>query len=62
MMKHPYRSLPPRQGLYDPAHEHDSCGTGFVVNIKGEKSHDILQKGLEVLRNLNIAAPADAIR
>ena len=30
MMKHPYRSLPPRQGLYDPAHEHDSCGTGFV--------------------------------
>ncbi len=51
-MMHPYRSLPPSQGLYDPAHEHDSCGTGFVVNIKGEKSHDILQKGLEVLRNL----------
>ena len=51
-MMHPYRSLPPRQGLYDPAYEHDSCGTGFVVNIKGEKSHDILQKGLEVLRNL----------
>jgi len=51
-MMHPYRSLPPRQGLYDPTHEHDSCGTGFVVNIKGEKSHDILEKGLEVLRNL----------
>ena len=51
-MMHPYRSLPPRQGLYDPSHEHDSCGTGFVVNIKGEKSHEILEKGLEVLRNL----------
>ena len=49
---HHYRSIPPSQGLYNPAHEHDACGTGFVVNIKGEKSHDILQKGLEVLRNL----------
>ena len=51
-MTHHHRGLPPSQGLYDPAHEHDSCGTGFVVNIKGEKSHDIVEKGLEVLRNL----------
>jgi glutamate synthase (NADPH) large chain len=51
-MMHHHRGIPSRQGLYDPAYEHDSCGTGFVVNIKGEKSHDILQKGLEVLRNL----------
>ena len=32
--------LPGRQGLYDPMHEHDACGVGFVVNIKGERSHD----------------------
>ena len=42
---HQHRSIPPRQGLYDPAHEHDACGVGFVVNIKGERSHDIVQKG-----------------
>ena len=43
---HQQRSIPPRQGLYDPAHEHDACGVGFVVNIKGVRSHDILDKGL----------------
>ncbi len=46
------RGLPPKQGLYDPAHEHDSCGVGFVVNIKGDASHDIVDKGIEVLNNL----------
>jgi glutamate synthase domain-containing protein 2/glutamate synthase domain-containing protein 1/glutamate synthase domain-containing protein 3 len=49
---HQLRSIPPPQGLYDPAHEHDACGVGFVVNIKGVRSHDILQKGLQVLDNL----------
>src|SRR5512146_2532235 len=49
---HQLRNIPPAQGLYDPAHEHDACGVGFVVNIKGERSHDILQKGLQVLDNL----------
>ena len=44
--------LPPKQGLYDPGHEKDSCGIGFVVNIKGGKSHSIVQKGLQVLENL----------
>ncbi len=44
--------LPPAQGLYNPLHEHDACGLGFVVNIKGEASHDIVLKGLEILRNL----------
>ncbi|HEU4685063.1 MAG TPA: hypothetical protein VFS39_11240, partial [Nitrospira sp.] len=44
--------LPPKQGLYDPQQEKDSCGIGFVVNIKGQKSHDILRKGLQVLENL----------
>ena len=44
--------LPPRQGLYDPANEHDACGVGFVANIKGRKSHAIVQQGLQILRNL----------
>ena len=44
--------LPVAQGLYDPAHEHDACGLGFVASIKGHRSHDILLKGIEVLINL----------
>jgi glutamate synthase (NADPH/NADH) large chain len=44
---------PEKQGLYDPRHEHDSCGVGFVVNIKGKKSHDIIHRGLEILVNLD---------
>ncbi|HYC44548.1 MAG TPA: glutamate synthase-related protein [Burkholderiales bacterium] len=43
---------PERQGLYDPANEHDACGVGFVANIKGRKSHSIVQQGLQILRNL----------
>jgi glutamate synthase (NADPH) large chain len=43
---------PPRQGLYDPQFEHDACGVGFVVHIKGEKSHAIVRKALQVLINL----------
>ena len=42
----------PAQGLYDPRHEHDACGVGFVANIKGRKSHRIIEQGLTVLRNL----------
>ena len=41
-----------QQGLYDPMHEHDACGVGFVVDIKGRKSHAIVQKALQVLKNL----------
>ncbi len=41
------------EGLYDPAHEHDSCGVGFVVDIAGTKSHAIIQKGLEVVEHLS---------
>ena len=44
--------LPAAQGLYDPRHEHDACGIGFVANIKGQKSHDIIVKGIQVLINL----------
>jgi len=45
--------LPPKQGLYDPQYEHDSCGVGFVVNMKGRKSHEIIQQGLQILVNLD---------
>jgi len=44
--------LPPLQGLYDPAHEHDACGVGFVAQIKGKKTHTLIEQGLTVLRNL----------
>ena len=45
--------LPPKQGLYDPWFEHDACGVGFVVDIKGRKSHQILQQAIQVLKNLD---------
>ncbi|MBA2590640.1 MAG: glutamate synthase large subunit [Alphaproteobacteria bacterium] len=45
--------LPPKQGLYDPANEHDACGVGFVANIKGAKSHEIIGLGLQLLINLD---------
>ena len=48
----PKNGLPPAQGLYHPAHEHDACGIGFVASISGHKSHDIIQKGIQVLLNL----------
>ncbi len=44
--------LPARQGLYDPQFEHDACGVGFVVNIKGRKSHEIVRQALTILINL----------
>ena len=43
---------PAREGLYDPALEHDACGVGFVANIKNQKSHAIVQHGLKILENL----------
>src|SRR5688572_1930718 len=44
--------FPPRQGLYDPQHEHDSCGVGFVVDLKGRRSRSIVANAIEVLLNL----------
>ncbi|EPY02917.1 glutamate synthase large subunit [Magnetospirillum fulvum] len=44
--------LPEAQGLYDPRHEHDACGVGFIADIKNRKSHDIIRDGLEILVNL----------
>ncbi len=46
-------SAPPKQGLYDPAFEHDACGVGFVAHLKGQKSHAIVEQGLEILQNLD---------
>jgi len=43
---------PKPQGLYHPRNEHDACGMGLVASIRGERSHDIIRKGLEVLINL----------
>jgi len=44
--------LPEPQGLYDPAHEHDACGVGFIAHIKAKKSHSIIEQGLQILKNL----------
>jgi len=46
-------ALQREKGLYDPRNEHDACGVGFVANIKGRKSHDIIQRGLQILVNLD---------
>ena len=43
---------PPAEGLYDPALEKDSCGVGFIANIKGRKSHQIVSDALNILCNL----------
>ena len=45
--------LPVKQGLYDPQMEHDACGVGFVANMKGKKSHEIVSQALEILVNLD---------
>jgi glutamate synthase domain-containing protein 2/glutamate synthase domain-containing protein 1/glutamate synthase domain-containing protein 3 len=51
-----------KQGLYDPAYEHDACGMGFVAHIHGVRSRDVVDKSLELLRNLShrSAVAADA--
>ena len=47
-----FSALPPKQGLYDPQFEHDACGVGFVVDIAGRRSNDIVRRSLQVLVNL----------
>ena len=47
------KRFPQPQGMYDPANEHDACGIGFVAHIKGQQSHDIVDRGLTVLRNMD---------
>jgi glutamate synthase (NADPH/NADH) large chain len=46
-------SYPPKQGLYDSRNEHDACGVGFIANIRGEKSNDVVQRGLQILINID---------
>ncbi|MCU0426294.1 MAG: glutamate synthase large subunit [Candidatus Kapabacteria bacterium] len=47
-----FSTLPPKQGLYDPAFERDACGVGFVANLSGKPSRDIVTQGLKILKNL----------
>ena len=54
------KGYPEKQGLYEPANEHDSCGFGFVVDIEGRKSHSIVQQALQVLLNLEHRGAAGA--
>ncbi len=49
----PRTSAPGKQGLYDPQFEHDACGLGFVVNLKGKKSHSLVSDALQILVNLD---------
>ena len=44
--------LPPAQGLYDPARDKDSCGVGFIADIKGRRSHKLIEDALAILCNL----------
>ena len=44
----PATTRPGKQGLYDPANEHDACGFGFVADIQGRKSNAILRNAIEV--------------
>ena len=50
-MSHP--GLPQRQGLYAPEQEHDACGVGFIAHIRGQRSHSIVEQGLQILKNLS---------
>lgn len=50
----------PPTGLYRPINEHDACGVGFVADIKGRASHDILRRSLEVLANIEHRGAAGA--
>ncbi|HEX9484791.1 MAG TPA: glutamate synthase large subunit [Gemmatimonadaceae bacterium] len=51
-MPRDFRGLPPAQGLYDPAFEHDGCGIGFVAHLRGVRSREIVDSALELLTNL----------
>ena len=46
-------TIPPKQGLYDPQFEHENCGIGLIVDMKGRQSHDIVQGALEICVNLD---------
>ena len=41
-----------QNGMYDKSYEHDACGVGMVVNIHGNKSHELVDSALKVLENM----------
>ncbi len=47
------KRFPKSIGMYDPVNEHDACGIGFVAHIKGHKSHEIIERGLTTLLNMD---------
>jgi glutamate synthase domain-containing protein 2/glutamate synthase domain-containing protein 1/glutamate synthase domain-containing protein 3 len=49
----PAKGLPPAQGLYSPANEHDSCGVGFLCHLKGQRSHDLIEGALQMCINMD---------
>ena len=63
-MEHPHsplgRHVPAPFGLYDPTHEHDACGTGFVACLHGRRAHAVLARGLEALESLDHRGAAGA--
>ena len=52
-------SSPHKQGLYDSSNEHENCGIGLIVDMKGRKSHDIVSGALEICVNLDHREVAD---
>ena len=54
------RAQQPPKGLYDPSFEHDNCGIGAVVNIKGIKTHQTVENALKIVENLKHRAGKDA--
>ncbi|MDQ1643961.1 MAG: glutamate synthase large chain, partial [Cryptosporangiaceae bacterium] len=55
-----FSAVPAAQGLYDPANEHDACGVAFVVDVRGRRSHDVVEQGLTALRNMEHRGAAGA--
>jgi glutamate synthase (NADPH/NADH) large chain len=53
MSQHRIDGIPKAQGLYDPSMEHDACGIGFIANINGNKSHEIMEDALNLLKRLD---------
>jgi len=51
-LAHKAQGLPPAQGMYDPAYEKDACGVGFIANMDGTKTHDMIQDALNILVKL----------
>src|SRR3954451_10719366 len=51
---------PPKQGLYDPAYEHDACGVAFVARLDATPSHETVQRALTALKNLEHRGAAGA--